>query len=81
MNFKGDSSKPRSWSKYASDSSRNIINNKDSDKPEDVNTNKTTDKKKEINKKDKKEENVKPEVKEALEKVYISYNLLFYISC
>ncbi|XP_026299384.1 probable RNA-binding protein 19 isoform X2 [Apis mellifera] len=59
----------RSWSKYASDSSKNVINNKQSsDKPENVNANKTTDKKKEKNKKDKKEENVKPEVKEALEK-------------
>lgn len=70
LNFKGDSSKPRSWSKYASDSSRNVINNKQfNDKIENGNVNKTIDKKEERNKKDKKEENVKPEVKEALEKV------------
>ncbi|KAK9296463.1 hypothetical protein QLX08_009519 [Tetragonisca angustula] len=66
----GDSSKPRAWSKYAVDSSKNEANNKDSTNNENENvvSNKpTADGKKEKNKKDKKED-VIPEVKEALEK-------------
>ncbi|KAF3425833.1 hypothetical protein E2986_06961 [Frieseomelitta varia] len=66
----GDSSKPRAWSKYAIDSSKNEANNKDSthNENENVALNKpTADGKKEKDKKDKKE-SVISVVKEALEK-------------
>lgn len=68
----GDSSKPRAWSKYAVDSSKNKANNKDytdNERTENVALIKpTADGKKEKNKKDKKEEGAIHEVKEALEK-------------
>ncbi|XP_060815232.1 probable RNA-binding protein 19 isoform X2 [Bombus pascuorum] len=66
----GDSSKPRAWSKYAPDSSKGRINNKDSTElTENIALNKrTVDEKKDRNKKGKKEEGIKKEIKEALEK-------------
>ncbi|OAD52210.1 putative RNA-binding protein 19, partial [Eufriesea mexicana] len=66
----GDSSKPRSWSKYAQDSSERVINNTDpNDRTQNINLNKTATKdKNEANKKSKKKEDLKYEVKEALEK-------------
>lgn len=71
LNFIGDSSKPRSWSKYAQDSSEHVINNTDfSNKTGNINLNKTAIKdKNEVDKKSKKKKGLKHEVKEALEKV------------
>lgn len=68
----GDSSKPRAWSKYAPDSSKGKINNKDSTEiTENIPLNKqTVDEKKDRNKKGKKE-GINKEIKEALEKVDI----------
>lgn len=67
----GDSSKPRSWSKYANDSSHNKVHksseSKNSVEKNDVErTKKKSDKEKEKKKIDKKKVD---EVKEALEKV------------
>ncbi|CAL7941010.1 unnamed protein product [Xylocopa violacea] len=68
----GDSSKPRSWSKYAPDSSKSVINNNSSiDTTENTSSNKVASEKKEKkkkDKKDKKEKDSKNEIKEALEK-------------
>ena len=60
----GDSSKPRSWSKYASDSSKSLINNKDSKNTiEDKCSNETT-----VDEQKKKKKGITSEVKEALKK-------------
>ena len=60
----GDSSKPRSWSKYASDSSKSLINNKDSKNTiEDKCSNETT-----ADEQKKKKKGITSEVKEALKK-------------
>ncbi|XP_034175330.1 putative RNA-binding protein 19 [Osmia lignaria lignaria] len=60
----GDSSKPRSWSKYASDSSKSLINNKDSKNTlEDKCSNETT-----VDEQKKKKKGITNEVKEALKK-------------
>lgn len=65
----GDSSKPRAWSKYAPDSSKGKIHNKDS--TEITENIAIVDEEKDRNKKGKKEEGVKKEIREALEKVDI----------
>ncbi|XP_050579590.1 probable RNA-binding protein 19 isoform X2 [Bombus affinis] len=62
----GDSSKPRAWSKYAPDSSKGKIHNKDS--TEITENIAIVDKEKDRNKKGKKEEGVQKEIREALEK-------------
>lgn len=78
QDISGDSSKPRSWSKYAGDSSHNKINDASNAKTKEkainlagkedvVETNIKSDKKKKKSKADKKE---KDEVKKAFEKVY-----------
>ncbi|XP_029042340.2 probable RNA-binding protein 19 [Osmia bicornis bicornis] len=60
----GDSSKPRSWSKYASDSSKSLINNKDSKNTiEDKCSSETT-----ADEQKKKKKGITSEVKEALKK-------------
>ncbi|XP_031835387.2 putative RNA-binding protein 19 isoform X1 [Nomia melanderi] len=67
----GDSSKPRSWSKYASDSSKQTAVNKgstDTAENDSLEKTKASEKKKEKDKKKKQEKLVKDEVKEALEK-------------
>ncbi|XP_043252107.1 probable RNA-binding protein 19 [Colletes gigas] len=71
----GDSSKPRSWSKYAPDSSKNIASNEDSiDTPDTELLKKTAkdekkkEKKEKKAKKSKKQTELNEEIKEALEK-------------
>lgn len=64
----GDSSKPRSWSKYAPDSSKSLENDKNSkNATKNESLSETTDESKKEKKK-KKDKNVASEVKEALEK-------------
>lgn len=64
----GDSSKPRAWSKYAPDSSKGKINNTDST---EITENTALNKRTVDEEKGKKEEGIKKEIREALEKVDI----------
>lgn len=64
----GDSSKPRAWSKYAPDSSKGKINNKDFT---EITGNIALNKQTIDEKKDRNERGIKKEIKEALEKVDI----------